>query len=171
MKKSIILLFGLFFLTIISCSTGSNSLEKDISSVVDTFFRNYKGDFRTVDRTLLTQDLLTLIDKAIAKELFEAKKMKESNFPSDKPLMIEGDIFTSLYEGQKSFNIREIKIEENKASVTIQFANSLYEKTWEDQVLLMKDKDWKIDNVVFKGQTVNIKSTKEILLGLINSKS
>ncbi|MEG0852210.1 MAG: hypothetical protein RSH24_20225, partial [Flavobacterium sp.] len=91
MKISVILVISLLFLTISSCTTNSS---KEISSVVDTFYKNYNTDFRTAERTLLTQDLSNLIDKAIAKEIFEAEKIKKSNFPSDKPLMIEGDIFT-----------------------------------------------------------------------------
>lgn len=168
MKTSVILFISLLFLTISSCTTDSS---KEISSVVDTFYKNYNTDFRTAERTLLTQDLSILIDKAIAKEIYEAEKIKKSNFPSDKPLMIEGDIFTSLYEGQNSFKIGEIKTEENKATVTVHFTNTFYKITWEDQVVLIKDKYWKIDNVIFKRKKSNVKSTKEELLRFINSKS
>lgn len=41
----------------------------------------------------MSTDLADLISKSVSKEELEAEKVKESEFPTDKPLMIEGDIF------------------------------------------------------------------------------
>jgi hypothetical protein len=166
MRTSILFSTTILIFLIFGCTTHSN---KEIRMVIGNFYKNHKGDFRTVDKTLLTQDLSSLIDKAIAREMCEAENMIKSDFPSDKPLMIEGDIFTSLYEGHDSYKIRGIKMNGNKATAIVEFSNTSYPEPWNDEVLLVKEKGWKIDNVIFKAQMVDMESTKEVLLELINN--
>ena len=83
--------------------------------------------------------------------------------------MIEGDIFTSLYEGHNAFTIDEITIEKHQAKVLVEFSNYTYKQKWTDEVILVNENGWKIDNVIFKAYNPTLKNTKEILLGLINS--
>ncbi len=166
LKIYLILLSVLFVFLFTNCS---NSSDEEIKKAVTTFFKIPK-DFRDIDKNLMTQELSGLIEKAVAREELEVEKIKKSEFPTDKPLCIEGDVFTSLYEGQDSLNILDIKTEENKATVTVEFTNKQYKHSWKDEVLLINDKGWKIDNIVFKGEDVNSKSTKDLLQSFINFK-
>ena len=98
--------------------------------------------------------------------------MKESDFPTDKPMMIEGDVFTSLYEGQDSVSIEEILMEGQVAHVKVMFQNTAYNHKWSDQIILIKENNtWKIDNVVYEGQQQDIPDLQSNLKNLINYKS
>ena len=166
MKKILFLCSGLLLLL----SGCVNDSKTDIKKVVATFFKEYKGDFRAADKTLISTELAALIDKASARELQEAENMKKSAFPTDKPPMIEGDIFTSLYEGQNAFTVGEITIAGSKATVIMDFKNSLYKISWKDTVVLVQEGNgWKIDDVYYKQQESS-GSTKKQLQQLIQAK-
>jgi hypothetical protein len=160
--------FSLLLITLFSCS--SHNPQQDISQVIESFFKNYHNDYRTVDKQFLSKELYDLIDKAIAREKAEEEKVKNSEFPEDKPLMIEGDVFSSLYEGQDAVKIGDIKIEGNKATAEVEFTNTEFKLTWKDVVILVQENGWKIDDVLYTGHKVDVKGTKDGLLSLINSK-
>lgn len=67
------------------------------------FYKKYKANYREADTLLLSKSMVALLQKAQAKEKADMVKVANSNFVTDKPLMIEGDIFTSVYEGQNAF--------------------------------------------------------------------
>ncbi|QQT27271.1 hypothetical protein [Sphingobacterium spiritivorum] len=161
--KRFLLILSLFAVFLLSCSKKDDS---EIRKTITDFFSN-KVHYGSVDRQLISSDLASLIDKAIAREDEDAEKVAKSDHPSDKPLMIEGDIFTSLYEGQDTFQIDTIKIKGDSAFVAVQFANSGYKESWKDEVVLIKKESWKIDNVYF-GTDKTLKSTKDVLRELIN---
>lgn len=144
--------------------------KQEIVKQINSFFKNYKGDFRSVNHRLISADLAQLIEKAISREKLEAGKLATSDSPTDKPLLIEGDIFTSLYEGQDHFKIESIKLNKKIATVTITFTNSKFNESWKDEMILIKSESWRIDNVIFKGKAVELQSTKAVLLHFIDQK-
>ncbi|MCR9015502.1 nuclear transport factor 2 family protein [Aquiflexum gelatinilyticum] len=149
-----------------------NNQEAEIKNVVEGFYSGYDGNFRTADTVMISKELQNLISKAIEKEIYEAKKMKESDFPTDKPMMIEGDVFTSLYEGHNSASIEEISMEGQVAHVKIIFQNTAYNHIWSDQIILIKENNtWKIDNVVYEGQQQDFPDLQSNLKRLIDYKS
>jgi hypothetical protein len=146
--------------------------EAEIKNAVLGFFSGYDGNFRKADPTMLSDGLKDLISKAVEKEIYEAKKMKESDFPTDKPMMIEGDVFTSLYEGQDSVSIEEISLQGQVAHVKVMFQNTDYNHSWSDQIILIKENNkWKIDNVIYEGQSQHIPDLQSNLKSLIDYKS
>lgn len=161
------LLFANFVLTLLMLFSCVITTKSDVTMVVDTFFKIHTNDFRKIDDHLLSKDLNALIQKAKVKEGTESLKIKNSANPTDKPNIIEGDIFTSLYEGQTSFKILEIDIVKNSASVFVEFSNSNYKETWKDEVILVKEDKWKIDNVIHKGYG-SLENTKQILDSYMN---
>jgi hypothetical protein len=114
-------------------------------------YENYKGSFEDVNKSLLSVELVSLIDKAIALETQSATELKAVK-STDKPAMIEGDIFTSLYESYTSYKIGRVKTDGDKATVRIEFTNSREENiVWTDDVDLIKQNGaWKIDNVRYR---------------------
>jgi hypothetical protein len=165
-----ILASSLFLLILNSCS----SPKQDAGNIVDAFYKSYKGDFRTCDKNSITVDLAIKIDSAIVRERQEVQKMAASAYPTDKPDMIEGDIFTSLYDGYTSFKIAEIKIEQNKAVVSVGFTYKeknpkFNDIIWVDNVVLVQENGWKIDNVLYKGNNCAVASLKEELDNFLNA--
>jgi hypothetical protein len=59
-----------------------NNQEAEIKNVVEGFYSVYDGNFRTADTSMISNKLKDLISKAIEKEIYEAKKMKESDLPN-----------------------------------------------------------------------------------------
>ncbi len=157
-KKSIVFSVLLLASYLNSCMNGK---EKEVSEVIGKFYASPKM-FRDVDRALLSSELSGNVTKAMEFEIRDAEKVRDSQFPYDKPHLIEGDIFTSLYEGQDGFRIIDIKLNGSYATALVEFTNSVYNQKWNDKVILIYEKGWKIDNVVFqKGRSGT--STKDVL--------
>ncbi|MBK6989234.1 MAG: hypothetical protein IPH33_14055 [Bacteroidetes bacterium] len=108
-KLNMFLIVCFLLSTILSCSDDSKT---EVTSTINTFLKTYKGDFHTADKNLMSTDLADLISKSVSKEELEAEKVKVSEFPTDKPLMIEGDIFSSFFEGQLLVNENGWKIDD-----------------------------------------------------------
>ncbi|MBB5637213.1 hypothetical protein HDF26_004446 [Pedobacter cryoconitis] len=144
-----------------SCNPFKNN---EINKVINAFYVKHKGPFEDVDKKLLSASLSALVDKAIAEEVKSAKELKAIR-STDKPAMIEGDIFTSLSESFTSYEIGKTKINDNRAAVMVEFTNNkLGLETWKDEIELIKENgEWKIDNVRYKGERAVGKSTKDVL--------
>lgn len=144
-----------------SCNPFKNN---EINNVINAFYTKHKGPFEDVDRKFLSGSLSSLVVKAIAEEVKSLKELKALN-STDKPAMIEGDIFTSLSESFTSYEIGETKIYDNRALVMVEFTNDKSGlETWKDEIELIKENGvWKIDNVRFKGVRAVGKSTKDVL--------
>jgi hypothetical protein len=74
----------------------------------------------------------------------------------EKPPMIEGDLFSSLFEGPTSFETGETRIESDRATVLVRFsyADSGGTTSWSDQYELVrkpKGAGWAIDDVKYLG--------------------
>lgn len=59
--------------TILGCSDNSKT---EVTKAINTFLQNYKGDFHTADKNLMSTDLADLISKSVSKEELEAEKRK-----------------------------------------------------------------------------------------------
>lgn len=154
------LLWGIFML-IIACSSTDKS---EIAVLIDTFYST-RENYANVNKSLLSAELVALIDSAQQKEKNSAEKVSKSNYPTDKPLLIEGDIFTGLYEGSTSHEILEIRIRDSTAVVKVRFYNNIGENiSWTDDIHVLKKGKWKIDNVVYGHENPAILgSLKEVL--------
>ena len=161
------ILFPALFLLLLTNCTNNN--EKKITTLLNTFFKS-QNDFRTRDKNLMSKNLLQLIDKVNIREAADIERVKNSEFPTDKPDCIEEDIFSGSYEGQDSLNILEIKTSATTATALIQFTNKNFKETWKDEIYLVNENGWKIDNVIFVENKTGIKNTKELLLDFINAK-
>jgi hypothetical protein len=161
MKTKILFFPLIVMMLLISCN---NTKSNGITKVVNTFYKYYKGKYVGADKGMLSASLAGLIDKALEKEAASAEKIKASK-STDKPDIIEGDIFTSLNEGYTGFKIGDTKIESDKALVTVEFTNKNYNHTtWKDDVVLIKENGaWKIDNVNYKQDAGAGKNIKAVL--------
>jgi len=98
---------------------------------------------------LLTEDLKALLDAAQR----EQDAFIEAN-PDEKPPFIEGDLFSSLFEGAQSFELGQTSLHDRQAIVPVMFTYSDGARTtkWTDTVVLMKSGGaWKIWDVRYGG--------------------
>jgi hypothetical protein len=114
---------------------------------VRTFYASYRGDFRQADSTVLSQGLCEAVASAVSIEQKSRDAVKASTFPSDKPQIIEGEIFAGLYEGFTGHRVGAEKVNGSSATVDVEFTNSHYSVGWVDAVQLVDENGWKIEDV------------------------
>jgi hypothetical protein len=119
-----------------------------VEAALEAFYAR-RGSHRDVDRSRLSRELAELLTRAIAAEDEDRARVKASEFPDEKPMLIEGDIFTGLYEGANRLDLRQVAIDGARARATVAFENTDYDIAWTDEVLLVDEDGWKIDDVVY----------------------
>ena len=74
-----------------------------------------------------------------------------SHSADEKPPFVDGDHFTSLFEGPKSFEVGRVAVEPNGSwNVRVRFSHD--SERWEDAVVVVQeDGRYVIDDVVFSG--------------------
>jgi hypothetical protein len=81
----------------------------------------------------------------------------KAKYPTDKPPMIDGDIFSSLFEGASSGEIDTVDATDARATVRVKYSYSDPEthkviETWPDNFLLVRDgSGWLIDDIEYLG--------------------
>jgi hypothetical protein len=120
----------------------------------------------------LTPELVSLLTQA---DLTEQKYKEETK--GEVPPLVEGDVFTSLFEGADAFQVGKCKEKDNSAECEVGFSNTNPGdgKTfkWKDAVLLEKtDKGWLISDVDYKGDwDFAVKGTLTGMLKRLNSEA
>ncbi|WP_333661660.1 hypothetical protein [Chishuiella changwenlii] len=152
--------------------------DKIIAEKVDLLYQNYGKEglssepiySKPIIKDLFNTDLEKDLNKV--KEITEInrKKIENSANPTDKPFILEGATFTSLYEGYTSYKIKGIEYTENvnpvgsAALVTVQLENSKVtpQAAWMDTIYFVKplNNGWKIDNIVFDNKLSGVKDLK-----------
>ncbi|MFA6469600.1 MAG: hypothetical protein WCW35_11935 [Bacteroidota bacterium] len=173
MLKTLLPLFVSFVIaSVIPCEGCADNSSEEALLVLNSFYKN-TDNFRTIDSTLLSHELRALIDTVQRDENFEAEKIVRSKFPTDKPLMIEGNIFTSLYEGHDAWRIDTLRFDGKRLVATVICSHSSFNKVpeWTDKVVLVNENGWKVDNVLLQHSRGPFASSKEILFHFIHSRN
>ncbi len=174
MKKLLFLYLGIL-LFFVSCeknkSQSTTSSNTTIESKVNELYTKYgkSNDAvynQPIPDDLFSQDLKKALENAINASKADIEKVKNSNHPDEKPLLFEGAIFSSLYEGYTSYKIQSIAVNGKTADVMVHFEYNMASPkvSWVDTVhLIDSDKGWKIDNITFD----SIGSSKDLKASLI----
>lgn len=155
------------FLLFTNCKEDANrsktlSTNAEITEKLKTFYSIY-GKFGTnagslydhpVQKDLFSTDLEKVLKEAVNATNASVEKVKKSDHPTDKPAILEGSTFTSLYEGYTSYKIKSVTIDPSGTSadaiVDLEHTLSEPKTTWADQVhLINSDQGWRIDNISF----------------------
>ncbi|MFM8375908.1 MAG: hypothetical protein ACKN9P_07625 [Phenylobacterium sp.] len=131
-----------------ACQTGPDGLTSP-KAAVRGFYGDYKGDFRKAETARLSKGLAAEVERARANEVESAARTKAGPSPTDKPNILEGEIFAGLYEGYTSYRMGPARVIGDRASVAVTFTNKGYKTRWTDDVKLVNDNGWKIDNVLY----------------------
>lgn len=97
----------------------------------------------------LSKPLWTLMEAAKREQLEFMKK-----FPDEKPPWIEGDFFSSLFEGPHRFQVVGAEIKGDRASVRVEQERTEGGSTvkWTDTLLLLKTPEgWRVDDMRYGG--------------------
>ena len=151
-KKNLFYVAAFLVVTTSSCSVKK---IKESEKTIHRFYSNYKpGDYRVADKALLSKDLNDKIIAATSKQSEDAARLKSMG-STDKPLMIEGDIYTGLAEGATGYEILQSFVVNELVKSEVRFNNVNYNQTWSDTIILKKEEGaWKIDDVLYTSKHI-----------------
>lgn len=147
---------------LLSCSKDEED-KAEIIHLIESIYSKNKS-FSALDFTSATYStsVLTLVKEA--KEVTKQSQIaiQNSEFPTDKPNMIEGNVLVSLYDGFTKYQLLGVeKSNDSTQKVSIKFEYDSYPKiSWIDTIVVIKDIHWKIDDVVYSSKNTNEKSLK-----------
>jgi hypothetical protein len=157
-----------FFVFLLMLSACQSANQEAIQKQLDGFFGKTMMH-NEVDQSALSTELSSLLQQTLEAEKNDAIATKNGPFPTDKPLLIEGDIFSSLYEGRTNATVQSITIDEQKAKAVLALENKPYNTQWTDTVLLVNEnKVWKIDDVIY-GRADKQGSTRQTLNSFLDA--
>ncbi len=133
------------------------------ADAVREFFSGYDGNFRAADSKGFSRGLVTALQSAVEGEKQSAARVKASDFPNDKPQILEGEIFSGLYEGFTGFETGPENVTDGQAVVEVRFRNDHYGVDWTDEIVLIDENGWKIDDVRYTGKKAGLLSLREVL--------
>jgi len=168
MRHIIIKIF--FFCFLVSSLGCSTNKEKSIKDTVAGFYKNYDRNFRNADTSILSKELQLKIKSATDFEKQSSADIKKSDTPTDKPNLLEGELFAGLYEGYTEFNIKEVIEKKESAIVVMEFINTHYDIKWNDDVVLVQENGWKIDNINYHYTSGANKNLKQVLNDFLSLK-
>lgn len=133
------------------------------AAAVDGFLTSYRGNFREADQARLSRSLAAALQSVVEGEKESTARVKASEFPNDKPVILEGEVFCGLYEGFTGHEIAGESVAGDEAVVRVRFRNEPYNVTWTDEILLVDEDGWKIDDVRYAQKMAGLLSLREVL--------
>jgi hypothetical protein len=132
--------------------------EISVRNAVLAFYQMSKGGRnREMEASLISEELHALLQLAKAMEGRSAREIKVSDHPTDKPLLLEGALFTPDYEGfSRLVSIENIRQEKGAylADVKLIYDHATPPYAWTDTaVIILEDERWKVDDVLFHDST------------------
>jgi hypothetical protein len=135
----------------------------DAKDAAISFYRNYSGLRETGGLSGIPDEAqLAQLAPSITAELRalfgavlreQARCAKQS--PGDKPSWIEGDIFSSNFEGFTSFSAASSKSQKDAREVVVRFtyAEGKYRVKWSDTLVLRNEAGrWLVDDIFYRGR-------------------
>jgi hypothetical protein len=184
-----LILYSSFIFCFISCNkTISPSVEKKlITEKVNQLYSQYGKSNEAVYNQPISDDLFSpelkkVLETAINVSKTDIEKVKNSDHPDEKPLIFEGAIFSSLYEGYTHYTLQSIEIKNDTANViiTLEHAGETVDPkkeipmavpkvVWNDKIHFVNiaNTGWRIDNITFDKKFSNSKDLTTSLTDFI----
>lgn len=180
-KHLCIILSASFVLT--GCSKNEHApktptADSEIRHTIATLYATYEDSHerlydQPIASNLFSADLKWLLEQAVKTSKADIERVAKSEHPTDKPALLEGSPFTSLYEGKTSYTIQSINIAESvdplgtQADVRIDMENTAVSPkiTWTESIHMVNayDSGWRVNNIFFAKE---IAHTPDLVTGL-----
>lgn len=159
MRLSTRVFFVATFSAALSCFAEDRAKEGDPAAAARVFYSELRrlevtglpeGESWSFLSPLMSEELVAGMERARAEQADFIKK-----FPDEKPPWIEGDLFSSLFEGPKTFTVLSAKVTGDRAEVPVSCVRTEGGDTakWSDTLILIKTgKGWLIDDVRYDGK-------------------
>lgn len=164
-----------FLISLIACNQNKSSEKTDsekenTKEVINAMLsKMYVGDreskYPLEDTLLFSKEIVALNTKCDSITTLDTKRIANSNSPSDKPLLREGSIISSLYEGVTDYKINKINDKGKQIEVEVTLSNKFYkdQKPWNERIILITEGRLKIDDIYFDQNLANESSLKNKL--------
>jgi hypothetical protein len=134
--------------------------ERVFSDAANKFYAAYiKLGVRGLPDDAMRAKLAPVITWSLEQELksaLDAQKRFAAAMKGEVPPLIDGDLFTSLYEGATSYTVRACKQMAAGANCIVALTyddKSGKPTTWEDTAILRQEKDgWQVDDIQYGGK-------------------
>jgi len=153
-----LLIAAAFLLILADCSPSSD--ERQVKNTVSAFYDLYlKLHLSGVPAKAQQEQLKKAISAGLA-DLLEKASVAEENYAKatkgKSPPMIEGDLFTSLFEGAESYEVLECKSEKDSVECTVELTHveerDKSRVTWKDRIFVVREQSrWAVDDIEFLG--------------------
>jgi hypothetical protein len=149
--------FIFILLSSIILFSGCKNAEQEVNDSIVHFYKNHPTHYWEVDKKLLSQELNSLLEKTA--------------------ILLEYAIFASRLEGELGFAVNKISINGNQARVVMDFTSTWVATNdvdkWSDEVILINEDGWKVDDVIYSKDDWNtansLDTLKHVLLDFINT--
>lgn len=168
MIRSLLLSVSFIFCFIACGKTTPVAEKQQITEKINQLYSQYGKSNEAVYNKpiadhLFSPELKKTLEDAINASKADIEKVKNSDHPDEKPLIFEGAMFSSLYEGYNGYSIKSINLHDKTAEALVQFEYNMVtpKVLWTDKIqLIYSDKEWLIDNIVFDsiGSSKNLKT-------------
>lgn len=150
-----------FALAVLIASGGVSQAFADMAtpaSAARAFYDLYvREQLRGVPDEAARKKFAPLISSDLNKDLADAGAAEAAHFiatKNEEPPLFQGDIFSSLFEGAKTYKIGQCAIEGARAycDIDLTYAEAAGDKptTWTDKLALVKRAGgWKVDDIAF----------------------
>ena len=102
------------------------------------------------DTSIFSNELVRAIKQANQITQLDRERIQRSEFPTDKPILVEGAVFSSLLDGFTRYKVRKIEVQTPYATVLVDLEYDANPKeAWTDEVILIYENGWKINNIIF----------------------
>lgn len=139
--------------------TGSAGADHDpVRRAAQAFYAQYRQlGFTGLPDAQQQRRLATHLSPALARSLAAARSEQQRCarlHPDDKPPWIEGDLFTSTFEGHHTAQVVEVRGQADQREVVLSFTHEDRGQTvrWQDVALMVRHRGrWVLDDVRYEG--------------------
>jgi hypothetical protein len=132
--------------------------ERVHAFLLDCYGLRFRGLPQPAQVDALTVHLSPILISRL-KRAYDGQQAYARRFPGDKPPLIEGDLFSSLFEGPTSYAIAEVVPDGERARVLVKFtftdpATGQVVRTWNDRYLVVRGPrvgGWLVEDVEYLG--------------------
>ncbi len=158
MSKKLILMGLSVILLLAASDSAQTKTATSPSGVVDSFYRKYiEYQIHGLPTEKQVKSLTPLFSRDIMR-MIAADRAQQNKFirehPDEKPPWVEGDLFSSLFEGATSYSLGKSRVQKTKAEVDVHLVYKYKTDAteWMDTVVLTKvNERWVISDILFKG--------------------
>jgi hypothetical protein len=152
-----ILLIGLMSTEAIALSSGIGSPQETVQNFYSVYLKSHASGLPDSKKLHQLKPYLSQQLAALLLNAQEEQKRFIKNYPDEKPPWIEGDLFSSLFEGPTGFTLAVVAITNDRARIMVRFTYNDPETpgkpfTWQDAVYLVKEHAaWVIADIEYLG--------------------